>query len=182
LNEATMSNELAESDLKAQSEMVRAVSDRVQIIEVRLLDCRSEQKHFDTDSARRITTNIDVDAHFDPEKLRLSVFPRFNLLVKDQASSPEDFFLRVEARFVVTYMVRSDEGLTQANFDAFAERNGIYNVWPYWREFVQSITARMGLPPLTIPVFRVGTAKLKQDTALPQPKAVKQISAKPGGE
>jgi len=66
LNEATMSNELAESDLKAQSEMVRAVSDRVQIIEVRLLDCRSEQKHFDTDSARRITTNIDVDAHFDP--------------------------------------------------------------------------------------------------------------------
>ena len=119
-----------------------------------------------------------MDTHFDAEKLRLSVYPHLKLLVKEQNSSPADFFLRIEARFVVTYTVRSDDGLTEANFDAFGERNGIYNVWPYWREFVQSITARMGLPPLTVPVFRVGTAKLKQDSALPR-KAPKQISARP---
>ncbi|MBW3600398.1 MAG: hypothetical protein KY475_24430 [Planctomycetes bacterium] len=163
-----MSNETSDSDLRQQSEMVRAVSDRVQILEIRLLESRSEQKHFDSELPRQIITNIDVDTHFDPERLRLSVYPYFHLLVKEKNSTPDDFFLRIEARFVVTYTVRSEEGLTQTNFDAFAERNGIYNVWPYWREFVQSITARMGLPPLTVPVFRVGTAKLKQEAALPQ--------------
>lgn len=175
-----MSTEATDSELKQLSEVVRAVSDRVQILEIRLLESRSEQKHFDTELPRRITTSIDVDTHFDPEKLRLSVYPRLSLLVKEQNAAPEDFFLRIEARFVITYVVRSDEGLTQTNFDAFAERNGVFNVWPYWREFVQSITARMGLPPLTIPVFRVGTAKLKQESSLPPPKAVKQITARPG--
>src|SRR6266566_2163153 len=149
-----MSIELTESDLKELSEKVRAVSDRIQILEVRLLECRSEQKHSNNELPRRITTNIDVDTHFDASSLRLSVYPRFLLLVKEQNTAPEDFFIRIEARFVVSYAVRSEEGLTQDNFDAFGERNGIYNVWPYWREFVQSTTARMGLPPLTLPVFR----------------------------
>jgi len=38
---------------------------------------------------------------------------------------------------------------------AFARTNGIYNAWPYWREFVQNMIARMNLPPLVIPVFRL---------------------------
>jgi preprotein translocase subunit SecB len=177
-----MSNELTESDLKSLSELVRAVSDRVQILEVRLLESRSEQKQFDVEVPGHITTSIDVDTHFDSDNLRLSVYPHLHLLVKQKNAAPQDYFLRIEARFVVTYQVRSDEGLNQSNYDAFAERNGIYNVWPYWREFVQSMTARMGLPPLTIPVFRVGTAKLKQDASLPPPKPIKQITAQSGGE
>jgi preprotein translocase subunit SecB len=31
--------------------------------------------------------------------------------------------------------------------------NGIYNIWPYWREYVQTTTSRLGLPPLTLPVL-----------------------------
>ena len=176
-----MSNEITESNLKAVTELVRAVADQVQIVEVRLLESRSEQKQFDREVPGRITTSIDVDTHFDAESHRLSVYPRLHLHVKEKDSLPDDYFLKIEARFVVTYQVRSAEGLTQDNFDAFAERNGIFNVWPYWREFVQSMTARMGLPPLTVPVFRIGTAKLKQDTALPPTKVIKQIAA-PGGE
>jgi preprotein translocase subunit SecB len=34
--------------------------------------------------------------------------------------------------------------------------NGVFHVWPYWREMVQNTLARMGLPPLILPVFRVG--------------------------
>lgn len=38
---------------------------------------------------------------------------------------------------------------------AFAQINGVFNAWPYIRETVQSLTTRMGLPPLTLAVFRV---------------------------
>ena len=36
----------------------------------------------------------------------------------------------------------------------FASRNGIFNAWPFFREFVQSTVARMGMPPLMIPLFK----------------------------
>ncbi|NBB96489.1 MAG: hypothetical protein GVY16_12230 [Planctomycetes bacterium] len=38
---------------------------------------------------------------------------------------------------------------------AFAQLNGTYNAWPYWREYVQNAVARMGLPTLIVPVYRI---------------------------
>jgi hypothetical protein len=35
----------------------------------------------------------------------------------------------------------------------FSQTVGVQNVWPYWREFVQSMPARMGLPPLRMPLL-----------------------------
>ncbi len=156
-------------------EKVRQVADRVQILDIKLLECRAEQKMPEEELPRRITTNINAECHFDPDTLRLTVYPHLQLVVKRHDASPADCFLRIEARFALMYALRSPEGLEQEHFDAFAERNGIFNVWPYWREFVQSITIRMGLPSLTVPVFRVGTSKLKQDTSFPNPRASKQI-------
>lgn len=40
-------------------------------------------------------------------------------------------------------------------FRGFARVNGAYNAWPYLREFVQTSAARVGLLPVTMPVFRV---------------------------
>jgi hypothetical protein len=41
---------------------------------------------------------------------------------------------------------------------AFARLNGVFNAWPYFREFLQSATTRMGLPQFVLPVFRVRKA------------------------
>lgn len=41
---------------------------------------------------------------------------------------------------------------------AFASLNGVFNAWPYFREFLQSATTRMGLPQFVLPVFRVRKA------------------------
>ena len=44
-------------------------------------------------------------------------------------------------------------------FEAFAKVNGVYNSWPYLREVVQNTFARMALPPIVLPVYRVTKAK-----------------------
>ena len=85
--------------------------------------------------------------------------------------------MRIEARFAITYAIGNHDDLTEDNYEAFGQRNGVYNVWPYWREFVQSTTVRMGLPALTLPVYKIGVSKLHQETAIPAPKAAKQITA-----
>ena len=38
---------------------------------------------------------------------------------------------------------------------AFGQINAVFNAWPCWRELVQAPLARMSLPTLTMPVFRV---------------------------
>lgn len=54
--------------------------------------------------------------------------------------------------FLIRYSIAGDlTRIGKAECEAFARLNGIYHVWPYWREFVQSSSVRMGLPPLVFP-------------------------------
>src|SRR5687767_8129502 len=52
----------------------------------------------------------------------------------------KDLF-RIEADYLVNYKQRGDESIPQESIDSFADLNGIYNCWPYWREYVQNITS-----------------------------------------
>ena len=40
-------------------------------------------------------------------------------------------------------------------FDYFFKINPVSNAWPYWREFVQSMSTRMGFPALTVPMLEI---------------------------
>ena len=61
----------------------------------------------------------------------------------------------VEASFRLTYRTSEAGLLTPPVLEAFAMTNGVYNAWPYWREFAQNTTARMGIVPVILPVFRL---------------------------
>jgi hypothetical protein len=61
--------------------------------------------------------------------------------------------LRVEATFGLMYLTRSADAIPPEVLAAFSQTVGVQNVWPYWREFVQSMTGRMGLPPLRMPLL-----------------------------
>lgn len=61
----------------------------------------------------------------------------------------------VQAEFVAEYKLNSSDGIEPANIDAFAKLNGVFNLWPYWREYVQSALNRMGLPSVIVPVLTV---------------------------
>jgi len=65
----------------------------------------------------------------------------------------------IGCKLLLKYKITSLEGLGEDNFTQFARFNGIYNAWPYWREFVQSMIARMGLPPLVVPVFQLSSSR-----------------------
>lgn len=167
--------ENAGQDRNAKAEKAADVSQRVQMLEVRLLESRAEQNRGDEAADHKITLNAHVETHVEGK--RLEVFPHFRLVAKRPDASPDDAFIRIEARFVIIYSLTELEGLTEESFNAFGEGNGIYNVWPYWREFVQSTTVRMGLPPLTLPVYRVGVTRLDQQGLIASPRAQKRLGS-----
>lgn len=65
----------------------------------------------------------------------------------------------IKAKYELKYSFPVDLAPTQEELGAFAEVNGIFNAWPYWREFIQSTISRMNLPPVILPLFRIGDYK-----------------------
>lgn len=62
-------------------------------------------------------------------------------------------FVHVSATYEAHYQYGDMSPSTEV-LERFARENGVFNVWPYFREFVQSCTTRMGLPALTLPLKR----------------------------
>jgi len=137
-----------------------AVSDRVSGIEdIRILEshCRLngdaargehevEFAHQVESSANAATDTVCVIATFKMTGYRIT----------KKVRRPS---VTIECKLMLKYKLTSLEGLGADNFAQFARLNGIYNAWPYWREFVQSTIARMGLPPLVVPVFQLAGAR-----------------------
>lgn len=72
-------------------------------------------------------------------------------------SSDTNVLVEVTATFLAEYLKKDD--IKDKAIEEFATFNVAHNVWPYWREFAQSLTERMRLPRLVLPLY-----SLPQDT------------------
>jgi hypothetical protein len=72
------------------------------------------------------------------------------------------------SRIVAEYSYPGGIDFTPGELRAFARTNALLNSWPYWREYIQTITARAGLPPLIAPLLQV-----RQTSLPPQPAGAK---------
>lgn len=96
-----------------------------------------------------VNTRIKMDASYDGDK------------TKEPAVS-------ILASFVAQYSI-TETFSDQKFFQKFTQQVGVLNIWPYWREFAQSMTTRMGLPPFAAPLINVNELKTADDmVALPE--------------
>src|SRR2546422_11162541 len=77
--------------------------------------------------------------------------------------------VQVDASFELIYSIPSDTNPTPKELQAFADTNALLNCWPYWRELVHDMVARMELPPLLLPLFRLTPPKKEAAPAPPAP-------------
>lgn len=61
----------------------------------------------------------------------------------------------VRAEYSLVYHIPEDVECTHDGAMLFASRNAVFNAWPYFRELAQSLVARMGMPPVIIPLLRL---------------------------
>lgn len=128
------------------------VAQRVQLEDVHI--ARAVMKRAaDIQHPARIELSFAVAPELEQADNRLRITITFRLQERVGTGERAERGLSIETVYVLCYRLSSDESLSPAHLDAFAEMNGVYNAWPYWREFVQNATIRMGLPGLTIPVL-----------------------------
>lgn len=72
--------------------------------------------------------------------------------------------LTIEAQFALRYSCEDGAQIGRKELDCFAQVNGPYNAWPYWRELVQSACGKAGLAGITVPVFRPKAIPVQDDT------------------
>jgi len=80
-----------------------------------------------------------------------------------QGRSESEPAVTIAATFELTYALSRDITVAAEDLDAFANVNGIFNTWPYWREFFQSSLTRMSLPVFQLPVLRGFPSVLHDD-------------------
>lgn len=130
------------------------VSNRVQLKDVRLLSSKCEQTPSAGSGKKAYDIDYSTEVQVDRKSGYVIVIAKFHFesFIGSKASQP---VVLIDASFLLSYTIENFKDLTQKGFERFANLNGIYNAWPYWREFVQNIIVRMGLPTLSIPVFRI---------------------------
>ena len=135
------------------------VSDRVEIRDVRLAASAARQKPIAADAALEVRFSQEVETQVNRKDNLVIVIPKFTMEASTAEGETQEVAVLIEAEFLLLYKIKDCGGLTKDHFDSFGRINGVYNAWPYWREFVQNTIARMGLPAFTIPVYRIVTPK-----------------------
>lgn len=165
-------------------ELAKQVSKHVELLLVALrkAEIRTDFDPFDMPDGIGLQQQYrcSYDASEHTSHGRLSVYVDLSFAAREQTQDNEahstgspDFseanlgreLVALDATFLLTYSISSEIELTPECLEQFANVNGPYNVWPYWRELVQTASGRVGLGGITVPVFRPVVFELTSTTA-----------------
>ena len=112
----------------------------------------------------------------------ITTLVEFTMSAAPKAFEDEEKPIQIKAVLELVYNCEKVSSLTDRALKDFGEINGVYNAWPYWREFVQNTVARMELPPLIVPTFRVLQPKTSKKMSRPARKRVSTVRKKTGSK
>ena len=108
----------------------------------------------------------------DPDRLFVYVELKFEANPEGEPD-PGGTVVDLSATFLATYRLEGASTYPQDALQYFADLNGTLNVWPYWREMVQSLASRAGLPGIVVPVFRPRVQPVPEQEELQIPEEAK---------
>jgi len=134
-------------DPKKYAEILR----RVKLGEIYLDSCSVIHKRENLIKQKDLQVLIRDRASYEQSNGKIKVIHKYYLKTK-KTEKEKDVALEISATFCLIYF--SDTHFSEEFFEIFKNTNLVINSWPYLREFVQNITQRMNIPPLTLPLFR----------------------------
>ncbi|RME58335.1 hypothetical protein D6779_06640 [Candidatus Parcubacteria bacterium] len=141
-------------------EKASVVSRCVRIQDVRLVDhgARINFLRHALPDAVRVSQGFGFKRDDENGVLKVDLLFECQMAYSDDEESKKNPPISIRAVFNITYKVDNLRSFDEEHLRAFAEVNGIYNAWPYWRELLHSDLARMGLPALIAPSLRIEQA------------------------
>ena len=122
-------------------------------LELRKIYVKNFKGQIDLDVIRKaMVVNISSTAEFVAKhKNEVEISQKWDVVARTKDSQSE--CLTVSVTYCV--VLHSKEEFTRDFFEIYEKTNLPFNLWPFVREFVNSMTARMNVPPLTLPLFKL---------------------------
>jgi hypothetical protein len=99
------------------------------------------------------------EVHRENSKLRVTISLNFRVPVPHSPEEAPPEHVVCEATFQLIYeLAPTAVHVSSEAIDCFARVNGVYNAWPFWREYVQGSLLRLGLPAFPMPLLMVNKA------------------------
>ncbi len=161
---------LAEAAENLDMEAVARVAQKADLEEIYLVDAKvsRDPQNIAPEALSLEPTCSTKIVLIDKDNNILSVLCNFGLAAFNR-KSPDTMFMSVEASFSTSYSLKPLGEFNPDDIEHFSKINPVYNAWPFWREFVQSMTTRMGFPALTIPLLKIMPKKSAKKGAESQP-------------
>lgn len=117
----------------------------------------------------RLTQRFRCRFELSPARLD-RVLVHVNLMLDGtgaEGAQEEQHLVGINATFLAVYRLQVARSYPSDALRHFAELNGTYNVWPYWRELVQTFAARAGMGGLVVPVFEPPIRTVEEPNEIP---------------
>lgn len=125
----------------------------LQGIELISISLKESKAFINTDIKQpsELSVQINDEAFFDvKDEGIVFIFQKYKIDARRPLSKTR--YVQIEVTFLVK--LSSKEEFTEDFFKVYKNVSLHLNTWPYLREFVNQITIRMNIPPLTLPFFK----------------------------
>jgi hypothetical protein len=158
-----------------------------QDVELRSVTLHSAEMSSHVDPAVDLPSDLEVKqahrARYEvrpaaPDNLYVFVDLKFSTNLRpDDSQMGGSTLFSLDATFLLLYTLLGAGEREKTDLEYFARLNGTYNVWPYWRELVQTVSGRVGLATVVVPVLRLTPTQIEEPT--PEPGAKSSASKAP---
>lgn len=133
-----------------EAESAKALQERLLIQDVFLLRCEADGAGPPFAPTEPVTVEADFEWAYEGSNGSTE-----NFSITANVASYEILTFHVRATLLVTYKRLAGPQPRPEEAEAFAKSQALLAGWPYLRELVQNMTARMGLPTESLPVLRL---------------------------
>ncbi len=167
------------SQTQEQIDALRAFQDHCELEGITLQKCTATRAKAGTQfkepfSVKPVLSNIS--SSIQGEQFVVEV--EFEYAVWDSSEPPERLFL-VDCGFEVGYRIRDTFMPSEAEKSAFSRGTAVFNCWPYAREFLRDITARLGHQAPPLPLLRITPKKPAVESPKAAPHALSEATPTP---
>jgi hypothetical protein len=136
-----------------QRNVVR-LRENCELCDIRLVESLCKQKLREGPLPDNLEIGCVARAAMSAKKGKIIYFPTLVAIARYDDSSDSESPLMIQAKYRVEYdLTENISDADERELQEFVHNAGNLHVWPYFRELVHSMTCKMGLPGLTIPLY-----------------------------
>lgn len=127
----------------------RRLLDRVDLESIVMETCSMKTRREKLASNMRLDIRHKTSYHIEDDN-RATLISDYEIVAT--STTKKEFAVKIGCAYQVVLMSASH--FSEEFIDIYSQVNLPMNTWPYFREFVQSMIQKAGLPPLTLPFLK----------------------------